>query len=320
MKIVVLDAATLDFDESAWEGLRKRGELTLHDLTPGTPEEVAERIGTAEAVFTNKVPLSRAVFTACPDLKFVGVLATGYNLIDLEAAREHGVTLCNVPDYATQTTAQHAVALALELCARTALHSESVHAGDWVKSERFSYWRQAPRELASMRVGIVGLGSIGRIVAASLHALGAKVVGSARRQRNPPGLDGFEWMANETIFESCDLVSLHCPQTQENTGFVDAALLGRMRPGALLVNTARGGLVDEAALAGALRTGKLAGYAADVVAAEPMREDCPLRGLPNCILTPHLAWASEPARRRLLEASLANLDGFLAGKPVNVVG
>jgi len=265
------------------------------------------------------VPLGTEVFEACPSLKFVGVLATGYNIIDLEAARPRGVTVCNVPGYATESTAQHAVALALELCNRVGAHSASVHAGDWVRSERFSYWNSAPRELAAMTVGIVGFGSIGRIVGATLRAMGATVIASARRERNAPDWDGFEWVSNEAIFERCDLVSLHCPQTPENARFVNTELLGRMKPGALLVNTARGGLIDEAALAAALREGKLGGAAVDVVDGEPMREDCPLRSAPNCFVTPHMAWASEPARRRLVAASVGNLEGFLKGAPENVV-
>jgi glycerate dehydrogenase len=319
MKIVVLDAATLAFEESAWEDFRRIGELSLYDRTAASADAIVERVSSAEVVFTNKVPLSAEVLVRCPQLKFIGVLATGYNIIDLDAARERGVTVCNVPGYATETTAQHAVALALELCNRVALHSDSVHRGDWVRSKLFSYWKQAPRELASMTVGIVGFGSIGRIVGATLHAMGATIRASARRERNTPDWARFAWASNETIFETCDLISLHCPQTPENTGFVNHELLARVKPGALLVNTARGGLVDEAALAEALRKGPIGGAALDVVTTEPMLEDCPLRGAPNCFITPHIAWASEAARLRLLNASLHNLRSFLAGTPVNVL-
>ena len=319
MEIVVLDAATLGFDASAWNDFKEEGVLRLFDSTDADPKLIAERIGAAEAVFTNKVPLGASVFEACPQLKFVGVLATGYNIIDIKAAGSQGVCVANVPGYATETTAQHAVALALELCNQVALHSESVHAGDWVRSELFSYWKQAPLELAEMKVGIVGFGTIGRRVGAAMHAMGAEIWASARRERNTPDWEDFSWASNQRIFEECDLVSLHCPQTAENARFVDAALLARMKKGALLVNTARGGLVDESALAEALGCGQLGGAALDVVDGEPMADDCPLLGLKNCLITPHIAWASEAARRRLLKTALRNLRVHRAGAPIHVV-
>jgi glycerate dehydrogenase len=252
-------------------------------------------------------------------LKFVGVLATGYNVVDIATATALGQIVCNVPTYGTATTAQHAVALILELCNHVGQQSASVHAGDWVRSTLFSYWDQAPRELASMTVGIVGFGTIGRRVAATVHTMGAKVLASARTERDAPDYDGFEWASNEAIFERADLVSLHCPETAENHGFVNAALLATMKPGALLVNTARGGLICEASLAQALRSGTLAGAALDVLRQEPMAENCPLLGVPNCLMTPHVAWASEPARQRLLATSVDNLRQYLLGQPVNVV-
>jgi len=319
MKIVVLDAATLGFYATAWEGFSKEGELQLFDSTVSDPALIARRIGDAEAVFTNKVPLCASVFRECPRLAFVGVLATGYNIIDGDAARANGVCVSNVPDYATATTAQHAVALALELCNRVALHSDSVHAGDWVRSELFSYWKQAPMELASMKVGIVGFGRIGRRVGATLHSMGAAILASAGRERDTPDWERFSWASNQEIFETCDLVSLHCPQTPENTGFVNAELLSSMKRGALLVNTARGGLVDEIALAEALQTGHLGGAALDVLDGEPMRGDCPLLGVNDCLITPHIAWASAAARRRLLNAALKNLRAYRAGTPTHRV-
>lgn len=319
MKIVILDAGTLDFATSAWAGLEEMGELVIHAHTPAEDASIAERIAGADAVFTNKVPLSAGVLEGASDLKFVGVLATGYNIIDTETARAKGQTVCNVPGYSTASTSQHAVALILELCNQVGAHSRSVHAGDWTRSEHFSYWESAPRELASMTVGIVGFGTIGRRVASTLDAMGATILASARTPRDAPDYPGFEWADNEAIFKRADLVSLHCPETPENSGFVNAGLLATMRPGALLVNTARGGLVDEQALADALQGGRLAGAAVDVVRKEPMAADCPLLGVENCIVTPHIAWASEPARRRLVEASVSQLRAFLEGNPVNVV-
>ena len=319
MKIVVLDAGTLDFDDAAWAALRELGDVRLYASTPSDEATIAQRVGEAEVVFTNKVSLSAEVLESATQLKFIGVLATGYNVIDLAVATRLGQTVCNVPTYGTATTAQHAVALILELCNQVGQHSASVHAGDWVRSELFSYWKQAPRELADMTVGIVGFGTIGRRVAAAMHAMGAKVIASARTERNMPDYDGFEWATNREIFERADLVSLHCPETPETSGLVNAALLATMKPGALLVNTARGGLVCETSLAAALRSGQLAGAAVDVVRKEPMAADCPLLGVPNCLITPHIAWASEPARRRLLATSVDNLRQFVAGHPVNVV-
>jgi glycerate dehydrogenase len=259
------------------------------------------------------------VLQAACSLKFIGVLATGHNVVDTATAARLGQTVCNVPSYGSATTAQHTVALILELCNQVGQHSTSVHAGDWVRSGLFSYWQQAPLELATMTVGIVGYGSIGRRVAATLNSMGAKVLASARTERNRPDYDGFEWASNEMIFERADLVSLHCPETSETSGFVNAALLATMKPGALLVNAARGGLVCEVSLAAALRSGTLGGAAVDVVRQEPMAADCPLLGAPNCLITPHIAWASDSARRRLLATSVDNLRQFIAGHPVNVV-
>ncbi len=319
MKIVILDAGTLDLDSSVWRDLEALGELTLFAGTPSDDTVIAERIDGARAVFTNKVPLSASVLRGAADLKFIGVLATGYNIIDIEAARAMGQTVCNVPGYSTASTAQHAVALILELCNQAGHHSQSVHAGDWIRSDHFSYWHSAPRELAAMTVGVVGFGTIGRRVASALHAMGATILASARTPRDAPDYPGFEWATNEAIFERADLVTLHCPETPENSGFVNAERLRSMRPGGLLVNTARGGLVDEPALADALRRGHLGGAAVDVVRQEPMREDCPLLGVERCIITPHIAWASEPARLRLVQASVDQLRAFLDGTPVNVV-
>ncbi len=319
MKIVILDAGTLDLAPELWAEFEALGELELYAHTPPVAEEISKRISGADAVFTNKVPLEASVLRSAPLLKYIGVLATGYNIIDMDAAHDQGITVCNVPGYSTASTAQHAVALILELCNQVGLHSRSVHEGDWVRSQHFSYWRSAPRELASMTVGIIGFGTIGRRVAAALNAMGATILASARRPRDAPEYPGFEWASNEAIFERADLVSLHCPETPGNSGFVNEALLNSMPRGALLVNTARGGLVDEDALAQALISGHLGGAAIDVVRQEPMRHDCPLLGIEQCIITPHIAWASEQARLRLVSQSADQLRLFMEGAPVNAV-
>ncbi len=318
MKIVVLDAATLGMEDAAWEPFRQQGDLTLYPLTPYDTETIVERAAGADVVLSNKVPLLGPELSVLPSLRLISVLATGYNNVDLAAARSGGVTVCNVPAYSTASTAQHAVALILELCNRVGAHDTSVRAGDWVRSARFSYWNGDLVELEGKTVGIVGFGQIGRRVGATVAALGARVLASARRRRAAPDYP-FEWADTRDIFERADVVTLHCPQTEETTDLVNAESLRAMKRTAFLVNTARGGLVDEGDLADALREGTIAGAAVDVLRKEPMEEDCPLRDVPNCIVTPHMAWSGQDSRRRLLEETLANLIAFQRGEPRNVV-
>jgi glycerate dehydrogenase len=319
MRISVLDADTLDFDESVWADLAELGELTLHPVTGHFLADVLANAADAEVVLTNKVPLNADALDALKDLKLISVLATGYNIIDLGAAQVKGVTVCNVPAYSSSSVAQHTVALILELCNNCGLHSESVHGGDWVRSPLFSYWKKPLVELTGLTVGMVGFGDIGRRVATILHAMGARIQACVRTPRDTPEWEGFRWVERDELFETSDIVSLHCPEALENRGFVNEALLGRMRPNAMLINTARGGLVDEHALAYALRSGQLAGAALDVISVEPMVQDHPLLGAPNCIMTPHVAWASEPSRRRLLNVAIRNVKAFVDGQPQNVV-
>ena len=319
MKIVVLDADTLGFESVAWDGLAGLGELVLRPNTEHSAEAVLAEVEGAEVVLTNKVPLRREVLEKCDSLKLISVLATGTNNIDLEAAKSSGMTVCNVPAYSSASVAQHTTALLLELCNHCGLHSESVHAGDWVRSPHFCYWKKPLVELTGLTVGLVGFGDIGRRTATILHAMGARIQACVRHPRDAPDWEGFRWVERAALFETSDIVSLHRPETSETRGFVDAALLNAMKPGALLVNTARGSLIDEAALASALRSGKLGGAALDVVSAEPMRPGNPLLGAPNCIITPHLAWASEPSRRRLLGITQENVEAFIDGRSQNVV-
>lgn len=319
MKIVVLDAATLGFNPQAWELLADLGELTLHHRTPPDPSVIAQRCAGAAIVLTNKVPLSGEVLQRLPDLRMVSVLATGYNVVDTQSAARLGVTVCNVSGYSTDSVAQHTVALILELTNAVGLHHASVDAGDWLTSPDFCYWKKAPLDVAGLCVGIVGFGAIGRRTAEILHCLGAEILACSRSRRDQPQWPRFRWVDQDALFRESDIVSLHCPLTAENSGFVNASLLASMKRSALLVNTARGGLVNEADLATALRGGVIAGAALDVIASEPMRPDCPLRGLPNCILTPHIAWASEGSRRRLLQGTRDNIQGFLMGRPIHVV-
>ena len=320
MKIVVLDAATLGFGEGEWAPLREFGELTLHEKTPmDDPAIIAERCEGAQVVLTNKVPLSQQTLESLADLQLVSVLATGYNVVDIDAARRCGVTVCNVAGYSTPSTAQHAVALMLELCNQCGLHDHTVQAGEWVASDLFCYWKKPVRELSAMTVGIVGFGEIGRKVGEIVNAFGASVLANQRTPRNPPAYAPFTFTSIADIFARSDIVTLHCPQTPENTGFVNAELLATMKPSAFLVNTARGPLVDEAALATALREKRIAGAAVDVVSQEPMVAGHPLLGAPNVIITPHIAWAGVESRRKLLSLTAENLRAFLGGHPVNVV-
>ena len=319
MKIVVLDADTLGFNQIAWSELAAFGELVLHPTTDHMNGEVLRHAEGADVILTNKVPLQGDVLSKLKSLKLISVLATGYNIIDLEQAKACGVTVCNVPAYSSASAAQHTVALILELCNHAGLHSQSVHNGDWIRSPHFCYWKKPVVELTGLTVGMMGFGDIGRRAATILHAMGARIQASVRTPRDMPDWEGFRWVNLNELFATSDIVSLHCPETQENRGFVNEALLATMKPSAMFINTARGGLVDEEALAQALHCGQIAGAAVDVVSAEPMAEDSPLLGVPNCIITPHIAWASEPSRRRLLKISVANLQAYFAGQAQNVV-
>lgn len=318
MKMVVLDAETLFFDEEAWSEVRAFGELVLHEATMTQRETIARCAGASVAI-TNKVPFTREIFEALPDLKLITVLATGYNVIDLEAARDHGVVVCNVPAYSTDSVAQHVFALLFHVTNSVALHADSVRRGDWVENRQFTYMLRPVVELSDLTFGIVGFGDIGRRVGEIAHLFGASVLASMRTPRNPPAWEGFRFASTEEIFATADVVSLHCPLTAQNTGMVNRALLRTMKPGAILLNTARGGLVVEQDLADALREGRLAGAGIDVISSEPMAAENPLRTAPNCWITPHIAWASERARRRLLRETAGNIGQFLAGTPHHVV-
>lgn len=321
MKLVILDAQTFHYpDESPWAPLQAFGQVVIHALTPHDDESlIVERCAGADVVLTNKVPLKASTLARLKALKLISVLATGYNIIDLAAARDRGVTVCNVPGYSTHFVAQHTVALMLALCNRTAPLDAWVREGGWVRSPIFTWWDQPLVELDGLTVGIIGLGTIGRRVGEIVTALGCKVLGCSRSRKNTPEWPGFAWADSEEIFERADVITLHCPQTAENAQFVNAALLARMKPGSFLINTARGSLINEGDLRDALEKGSLAGAALDVVDGEPMRPNCPLLGAPNCIITPHVAWSSGPARQRLLDATVQNISHFLNGSPQNVV-
>ena len=317
MQIVVLDGYTLNPGDNPWDDLARLATLRVYDRT--APDDVVTRARDAHIALTNKTVLGADAIDALPALRFIAVLATGYNVVDVAAARRRAIPVSNVPEYGSAAVAQHTLALLLELCHRVGDHARAVAAGAWSRSPDFSFWLAPPIELSGLTIGIVGFGRIGRRVAALAHACGMRVIAHATVPRDAPHYEGFAWRSILQLFAEADVVSLHCPLTADNVRFVDAPLLARMKPTALLLNTARGGLVDEAALAAALASGRLAGAAVDVLSSEPPHGDTALIGTRNCIITPHMAWASLAARRKLMAATVRNVEAFLAGAPINVV-
>lgn len=314
MRIVVTDAATVVGNGIDLEFLKEFGEVTEYDLTP--PELLAERLQDADAVICNKSPITAAVMAACPNLKYVGLFATGFNNIDVAYAAEHGITVCNVPGYSTEAVAQLTFALLLAVTNRAHEYNATVAAGDWVRSRTFTYFPIPLTELCGKTMGIVGYGAIGRRVGDMARAFGMKVLVHGRRPI--PDTD-VEQVPFEELLRLSDVVSMHCPLNADSDGMMDAAAFAKMKQGAIFINTARGGLVDENALRAALDSGHLMGAGVDVLRVEPMAADCPLLGAPNCIITPHIAWAGVETRRRLMGIVAENIRCWLAGAPQNRV-
>lgn len=314
MKIVVLDGFALNSGDLSWAPLSACGELVVYDRTAAA--EVVARCREATVVLTNKVPLDNATLQQLPQLKLISVLATGFNIVDADAAKSLGITVCNVPAYSTASVAQHTFALLLELTNHTGLHIQSVAAGEWQHAPDFAYTKKPVAELDGKTLGLVGFGHIGQQTARIGAAFGMKILYNSRTEKNT-ALGKFA--ALETVFAQSDVVSLHCPLTTENKGFINKTVLQRMKPSALFINTARGPLVNEKDLADALNSNTIAGAALDVLSTEPPAENNPLLHARNCILTPHIAWMSREARQRLLDNTARNVDAFLAGQAVNVV-
>ena len=315
-RIVVLDGYVANSGDLSWSELEKFGDLTVYERT--SPAQVIDRCRGAFAVFVNKVILDAEMISLLPDLKFIGILATGYNNVDLDAARRFGKTVCNVPAYSTASVAQMAFALLLALTNRVETYSSSVARGEWTACKDFSYRLSSIEELDGLTMGVYGLGNIGLKVASTAHAFGMNVVSfTSKRQDQLP--DYIEKVSRDEMFSRSDVLSLNAPLADDNSHFVNADALALMKPTAIIINTARGGLVDEQALADALRSKRIAAAGLDVLEKEPPRHDCPLIGLDNCIVTPHVAWQSTGARRRLLAISADNLGAFIAGEPQNVV-
>lgn len=317
MKIVALDGHTLNPGDNPWTPVEALGDFTVYDKTP--EDQIVARAQGADVILTNKVPLTDAVFDQLPDLKFVSVTATGYNVVDVEAARARDIPVSNIPVYGTDSVAQYTLALLLELCHGVGHHSERVHQGGWQASGYWSFWETPLTELAGKTLGLVGFGRIGQRVGQLAHAFGMEVWAYAPSPKEDPSYAPFAFKSVEEIFAGADVVSLHCPQTPDNAGFVNADLLGRMKEGALFINTARGGLVDEAALAAALRAGRPRAAATDVASTEPIGDDNPLLTAPNLIMTPHMAWATVEARGRLMQMTADNIAAFQSGEPIHVV-
>ena len=319
MRIVVLDGYCLNPGDISWAPFEKLGELTVYERTSLTDEEeIAGRMAGAEVVLTNKTPLTRAVLERCPHLRYIGVLATGYNVVDTEAARQRGIPVCNVPSYGTQAVAQFAIALLLELCHHVGGHDQAVHEGAWSRCPDYCFWNWPLVELAGKTMGIVGYGRIGRAVGTVAAALGMEVIATGPHPW-AAGTAEAEWVPLEELLCRADVVSLHCPLTAENRGLIDRAAIGKMKKGAFLINNSRGQLIVEQDVADALNSGRLGGAGLDVAETEPLSPDSPLLAAKNCIITPHISWAPRESRQRLMAIAAENLEGFLAGHPVNVV-
>lgn len=317
MNIVVLDGHTANPGDLDWSPLAALGDLTVHDRTPA--ELTVARAAGAQVVLTNKVVLGAQELAALPELRYIGVLATGYNVVDVAAARERGVVVTNVPAYSTPSVAQHVFALLLELTRGAGRHAALVRQGRWSASADFAFWATPQVELAGLTMGVVGFGAIGQAVARIALAFDMRVLVHTRTPV-PAKWPQVRFTDLGELFARADVVSLHCPLTDQTRGLVDAARLATMKPSAYLINTGRGPLVDEAALAAALRAGTIAGAGLDVLVQEPPPADNPLLAAPNCIITPHLAWATRAARQRLLDVAIDNVRAFMEGKPQNQVG
>ncbi len=311
MKIVILDGHTENPGDLSWEGFAALGELTVYDRTPKfDTEEIIRRIGDAQIVITNKTPVRAAVLDACPGVKYVGLLSTGKDVCDCAYAEKKGVTVTNIPAYSTDAVAQHAIALLLEICSKVGVHSAAVHAGEWQRCEDFCFWEAPLMELSGRTMGIVGFGQIGRQTGRIAKALGMRVLAAGSRE-TPEGREIGTYTDLDTLLRQSDVVSLHCPLNDDTRKLINRETIGKMKDGAILINTGRGGLVDEKALAQALKSGKLYAAGVDVVSVEPITPDNPLLACANCFITPHVAWTPQTCRRRVMDIAVANLKAYL---------
>ena len=318
MKIVILDGYTENPGDLSWSPLEQYGELTVYDRTPYEDEEIIRRIGDADIVFTNKCPVSRRTMDACPQIKFISVLATGYNIVDTAYAAEKGIPVSNIPAYGTDAVGQFAIALLLEICHHVQHHSDEVHRGRWSKGPDWCFWDDPLIELAGKTMGIIGFGRIGRTTGRIAKAMGMKVLAYGSRPV-PEGEEVAEYVSLDELLRESDVIALHCPLFPETRGIINKDTIAKMKDGVIILNNSRGPLIVEQDLADALDSGKVYAAGLDVVSEEPIREDNPLLRAKNCLITPHISWAPKEARIRIMECSEANLRAFLDGAPINVV-
>lgn len=317
MKIVILDGFRANPGDLSWDYLDKYGEVINYDRT--SADEIVSRIGDAQIVFTNKTPISAETMDKCPELKLIVVLATGYNVVDVISAKEHGVCVTNIPAYSTPDVAQLAIGFILEIALNIGRTTQDIHAGRWCKDPDWCYFDYPPMELEGMTLGIIGYGNIGRRVALIANALGMEVIYYLRHPVPELESEHCHYADLDTLYAQSDIISLHCPQTAENREMINKDSISRMKDGVILINTSRGGLVNEQDVVDALRSGKIAAAGIDALTVEPMAEDCPFKGAPNCFITGHIGWQPRKARMRLMKTVEANVKAFIEGNPINVV-
>lgn len=315
LKITVLDGIPLNPGDVDWKPIQELGDLTVYDYHD--PLLLAERVANSDIVLTNKAPLRKESIPALANTRLVGVLATGVNVVDIGALQDAGIPVCNVPAYGPEDVAQHALALVLELCRGTALHSEGVKAGEW-QAKGWCYWKKAPLSLTGKKLGIIGFGTIGQYLGRYGHALGMEILAYSPHRKAAPAYP-FEYAPLERIYSEADIISLHCPLTDATKNMINAETLKLFKPGSLLINTARGQLVDEQAAAEALAAGTLGGMGTDVLSVEPPVAGSPLFTAPNTLITPHMAWATARSRQNIINIMADNIRAFIGGKPINIV-
>lgn len=318
MKIVVLDGFTLNPGDLSWKEFEKLGELTVYDRT--SLGEIVERAYDCEIILTNKTPLSRETLNKLPKIKYIGVLATGYNVVDVKAANELGIIVTNTPAYGTNSVAQFVFALLLEICHHVGEHNEVVHEGAWTNSKDFCFWNYPMMELAGKTMGIIGMGRIGRVTSTIALAFGMNVLAYNPSKKDALTSDTFKYVELDKVYEGSDVISLHCPLFNETKGIINKESINKMKDGVIIINTSRGPLIVEKDLADALNSGKVAGAGLDVMSSEPVKMKNPLMSAKNCLITPHIAWAPKESRERLMNIAVDNLVKYIKKMPINVVG
>ncbi len=316
MKIIILDGYTENPGDLSWAGLEALGELTVYERTPAS--EVAKRIGDAEIVYTNKTPITRETMDACPNLKFIGVLATGYNIVDVAAAKEKGIPVTNIPTYGTAAVGQFAIAMLLEICHHVAHHSDAVHEGRWASCPDWCFWDYPLIELAEKTIGVIGFGRIGQTTGRIAKAMGMKVI-AYDAVENDSGREIGQYVDLDTLLRTSDVIALHCPLFPETEGIINRDTIAKMKDGVIILNNSRGPLIVEQDLCDALNSGKVFAAGLDVVSTEPIKPDNPLLKAKNCLITPHISWAPKESRQRLMDVAVENLRAYLRSEAVNVV-